>query len=264
MTLPCSSSTAGAAPRLRSEDSKKPLSTWQWSVKINRDLNHWAQAASSRVSGLQQQLPHVPGAATFTHLFNLPRAPELWHWDRAHLLGGVCEGSQRLILLFMGSGECPEQARVLTSSLLAREVLPWQITCFCLWQEMYPCHELSTQWYIGSYTITLYLSVGPLITAVVLILLLKFPEELETHIWSRLREQTCPEIVTVKVVNGLDTSRQSGHTEIDSEGWRWVETLQLRFSTAGLPSLFNNNKKIQLIYINTNFQSVWELFTHRT
>lgn len=154
---------------LRASGLRTPKNHCQLGNEVSRltgDLNHRHRQLAP-VSVVYSNNCHMSLGQPLSHLFNLPRAPELWHWDRAHLLGGVCEGSQRQILLFVGLGKCPEQARVLTSSLLAREVLPWQITCFCLWQETYPCYELSAQWYVGSNTITLYLSVGPLITAVV-------------------------------------------------------------------------------------------------
>lgn len=62
------------------------------------DLNHQAKEASSRVSGAQQRLPDVPGAATFTQH---PGAPEPWHWGQATSTSWGCawapEGEARCL-----------------------------------------------------------------------------------------------------------------------------------------------------------------------
>lgn len=100
--------------------------------KFTGDLNHWAKEVNSCVSGLQQQLPDVPGAPTFIYLSNLLRGSRAVTLGTGHIYQeGLWEGSRRQVSLFVSLGKSAEQAWVLTSKLLAREVFPWQITCFC-------------------------------------------------------------------------------------------------------------------------------------
>lgn len=91
--------------------------------------------------------------------------------DRADLPGGLCKGSQRWASLFAGSGKCPEQERVPTSSC-------WQEKCFHGKPLLLVARDGSLLWTVDPmfHHISLYLLAQLLLTVVVLILLLKQPQ----------------------------------------------------------------------------------------
>lgn len=124
--------------------------------------------------------------------------------DRAHLPAGVVQGLPKVSLIF-GLREVSRTGMGANIPAAGKRSVSMANHCFC------SCRDGSLLWTVNPILCRFHHHQSvPLSRATYYCCSvntsLEAATELETYSWSCLREQTCPEIVTVKVVNGLDTS----------------------------------------------------------